>query len=104
MKKLLIAVAMTIALPAAAFAQATPAPAPKAEDHAKMRSMMNCPGMAAMKGHDMSGMKGQDMAGMKGQGMAGMTKQDHDKMMQSCGKAPAKAAGTSSPAQPAHKM
>ena len=61
-------------------------------------------GMAAMKGHDMACMKGHDMAGMKDHDMAGMTKQDHEKMMLACAKAPAKGATTPSAVQPNHKM
>ena len=60
--------------------------------------------MATMKGHDMAGMKGHEMAGMKDHDMAGMTKQDHEKMMLACAKAPAKGATTPSAVQPTHKM
>ena len=107
MKKILTAIALTIALPAMANAQTAPAPAPKASAHATMMGMMNCKGMATHKaggGHDMATMKDHDMAGMKGHDMAGMTMQDHEKMMLSCGKAFAKGAATPSAVQPTHKM
>ena len=107
MKTILTAIALTIALPATANAQSAPAPAPKASDHANMAGMMDCKGMAGHKagsGHEMAAMKNHDMAGMKGHDMAGMTKQDHEKMMLSCGKAPAKGATTPSAVQPPHKM
>lgn len=65
MKKLMIAVAMTIALPAAALAQATPVPTPAADAHA---------------GHDMQGMDKQSCKDMQAK-MAGMSGQmDHSKM------------------------
>lgn len=98
MKTILTAIALTIALPATANAQAGPAPAPKASDHAKMMGMMNCTGMAGHKaasGHDMAAMKSH---------MASMTKQDHEKMRLACGKAPAKGTTTPSAVQPTHKM
>ena len=107
MKKILTAIAMTIALPAAAYAQTAPVPAPKASDHASMKAMMDCKGMAGHKagsGHDMAAMKTDNMAGMKGHDMGAMTKQDHEKMMLSCGKAPAAGATTPSAVQPTHKM
>lgn len=107
MKKILTAIALTIALPAMAHAKTDSAPAPEATDHANMKGMMDCKGMASHKagsGHDMAAMKGHDMAGMKGHDMAGMTKQDHEKMMLSCGKAPGKGASTPSAVQPTHKM
>ncbi len=97
MKTLLTAIALTIALPAMANAQAAPAPAPNASGLAKM-GMMSCAGMAdhkAASGHDMAAMKSH---------MASMTKQDHEKMMLACGKAPAKDATTPSAVQPPHKM
>lgn len=106
MKTILTAIALTIALPAMANAQTAPAPASKASDHASMMGM-DCKGMAGHKagaGHDMAAMKNHNMAGMKGHDMAGMTKQDHEKMMLSCGKAPAKGATTPSAVQPTHKM
>jgi uncharacterized protein involved in copper resistance len=72
MKKLLTAIALTIAIPAVANAQAAPAPAPKAEqahacpmDHKKMAGM------------DHSKMDHSKMAGMDHSKMAGM---DHSKM------------------------
>lgn len=46
MKKMLIAVAMTIALPAAAYAQAVPAPSAKPADSGKMQ-MADCKAMHA---------------------------------------------------------
>ena len=98
MKTILTAIALTIALPAMASAQAAPAPAAKASEHAKMMGMMNCTGMA---GHTAGG--GHDMAAMKSH-MASMTKQDHEKMMLACGKAPAKGATTPSAVHPTHKM
>ena len=107
MKKILTAIAMTIALPAAAYSQTTPVPTHKAADHASMMAMMNCKGMAGHKagsGHDMTAMKTDNMAGMKGHDMGAMTKQDHEKMMLACGKAPATGATTPSAVQPTHKM
>ena len=107
MKTILTALALTIALPAMAHAQAAPAPALQAMNHANMKGMMDCKGMAGHKstgGHDMAAMKNHDMAGMKGHDMAGMTKQEHEKMMLSCGKAPAKGATAPAAAQPPHKM
>ena len=98
MKKLLTAIALAIAVPAVAHAQSAPAPvpAPKAQDHANMTGMMDCKGMAAMKGHDMATMNDHDMAGM--------SKADHDKMMQSCAKAPAKDATAPQSDHQNHKM
>ena len=106
MKKILTAIAMAIALPAMANAQAAPAPAPKTSGHASMMGM-DCKGMAGHKagsGHDMAAMKNHEMAGMKGHDMGAMTKQDHEKMMLACGKAPATGATTPSAVQPTHKM
>lgn len=106
MKKILTAIALSIALPAMASAQSGSAPAPKASAHAMMSGMMDCKAMAGHKagsGHDMASMKGPDMAGMEGhEKMAGMTKQDHEKMMLACGKA-AKGATTPSAIQSPHK-
>ena len=106
MKKILTAIALTIALPAMANAQTAPAPAPKASDHASMMGM-DCKGMTGHKaggGYDMAVMKNHKMADTKGHDMAGMTKQDHEKMMLSCGKASAMGATTPSAVQPTHKM
>ncbi|MEO6113722.1 MAG: hypothetical protein ABIP07_04650 [Sphingomicrobium sp.] len=77
MKKLLTAIALTIAIPAVAHAQAAPTPAPKADCCEKMNSKMDC-------GKDMAKMH-QGMAGMKAD--AGMPA-GHD-MSQSGAKAPA---------------
>ena len=99
MKTILTALALTIALPAMAHAQAAPAPTPKTMDHGKMMGMMDCKNMSAQKAGG-----SHDMAAMKGHDMAGMSKADHDKMMQSCGKAPAKGATAPAAAQPPHKM
>ena len=102
MKTILTAIALTIALPAMANAQTALAPAPKASDHANMMGMMgmmDCKGMATHKAGS-----GHDMAAMKGHDMAGMTKQNHEKMMLACAKAPAKGATTPSAIQPTHKM
>lgn len=74
MKKLLTAIALTIALPAVAHAQADPAPASKMECCDKMKAEGKeccCKGMAKMdhKKHDMkSGADphaGHDMSGAK---------------------------------------
>ena len=61
MKKLLTAIALTIALPAVAHAKA--APAPKADCSEKMKDMKACCGKdMTMMGKGMSGMKaGADM-------------------------------------------
>ena len=56
MNKYLSAIALTIALPAAAFAQAAPAPAPKMECCEKMKDCCCCKEMAG-KGHDQHGEK-----------------------------------------------
>ena len=60
MKKILTAIALTIALPAMAHAQTAPAPAPKADCCEKMKNMADCKDMAMMdhskmdhSGHDM---------------------------------------------------
>ena len=55
MKKLLTAIALTIALPAMAHAQATPPAAPKADCCEKMKDMADCKDMAKMDHgkHDM---------------------------------------------------
>lgn len=85
MLKTLGAVAFAIALPAAALAQPTQAPADKAaqtqtcSDHSKMA------GMDHMK-MDRSPMAGMDMSGMNKSGMdhSKMAAMDHSKMMGSC--------------------
>ena len=64
MKKFLTAIALTIAIPAAAFAQAAPATAAKADCCEKMKDMTGCKDMAGMTGmshtgHDMKA--GADM-------------------------------------------
>ena len=60
MKKILTAIALTIALPAMAHAQTAPAPTPKAGCCEKMKNMADCKDMAMMdhskmdhSGHDM---------------------------------------------------
>ena len=84
MKKLLTAIALTIALPAVAHAQAAPAPAPKASCCEKMKDMKDmkdcCCKDMAMMGKGMSG-----MAGMK----AGAAMPAGHDMSQSGAKAPA---------------
>ena len=76
MKKLMIAVAMTIALPAAALAQAAPAPATKSAP-------------AAHAGHNMQNMSCKDMHAQMagGGGQMDHSKMDHSKMAngQGCG-------------------
>ena len=80
MLKIVSAVAVAIALPAAAFAQTTQAPADKSAqtqtcaDHSKMA------GMDHMK-MDHSQMSGTNMSGMDHSKVASM---DHSKMMGSC--------------------
>ena len=64
MKKILTAIALAIALPDVAHAQAAPAPAPKADCCEKMKAAgMDCTSMMGMMGGmDMSGSKmGHDM-------------------------------------------
>ena len=61
MKKLLTAIALTIAIPAAAFAQAAPAPAAKADCCEKMKDKTGCKDMASMTG--MAGMAGMSHTG-----------------------------------------
>ena len=83
MKNLLTAIALTIALPAVAHAQAAPAPALKASCCEKMKDMKDCGKDMAKMHQGMSGMAG--MNGMKaGVGMPA----GHD-MSQSGAKAPA---------------
>lgn len=69
MNKMMLAVALTIALPGAAFAQAKPAPAPT--DTGSMQGMN-------MSGMNMSGM---NMQGMEMQGMQNMSCKDMRAMM-----------------------
>lgn len=70
MKKILTAIALTIAVPAMAHAQTTPAADPKAA--------------TAHTGHNMQDMNCKDMQGMKGhaghQASAGTDRADHSKM------------------------
>ena len=63
MKKILTAIALTIALPAVAHAQAAPAKADCCEKHGKMDC---CKDMAGMDhaGHDMKGMDSHAMHNM----------------------------------------
>ena len=65
MKKILTAIALTIAIPAVAQAQAAPAPAAKMECCEKMKAEGKeccCKDMAKMD-HDMQGMKGMKAGG-----------------------------------------
>ena len=57
MKKILTAVALTIALPAVAHAQAAPAPAAKMACCEKMKDKHDCSKNMAKMDHDMQGMK-----------------------------------------------
>ena len=57
MKKMLTAIALTIALPAVAHAQAAPAPAAKMECCEKMKEKCDCCKDMAKMDHDMKGMK-----------------------------------------------
>lgn len=76
MKKILTAIALTIAVPAVAFAQAAPAPAAKADCCEKMKDKAGCKDMG-MAG--MAGMAGMSHGAMKG----GETMPaDHAMMMQ----------------------
>ena len=88
MKKMMFAIAMTIALPGAAFAQATPAPAQSSMGN--MQSM-NMSGMN-MSGMNMEKMSCKDMHAMmaKGQSM-NMSKAEMDKMCPESAKAAPKA-------------
>lgn len=98
MKKLMIAVAMTIALPAAAFAQATPAtsaaaPAAHAGDDMKA---MSCKDMhASMSG----GHSGHQMSGQVDHSKMDHSKMDHSKMAAACGDT-AKGGASQAPADP----
>ena len=99
MKKMMIAIAATIALPAAAFAQAAPAPtaAPGAHAGHDMKAM-SCKDMHAM----MSGShSGQTMP--TGSGQTDLSKMDHSKMdhskMAGCS-GMAKAGAAQAPADP----
>lgn len=99
MKKMMIAVAMTIALPAGAFAQATPAPsdAPSTAHAGHDMSTMDCKDMhAKMKmsgsnsGHEMSAADHSKMD---------HSKMDHSKMGGACA-GTAKAGAKQVPADP----
>ena len=57
MKKILTAIALTIALPAVAHAQAAPAPAAKMECCEKMKEKCDCCKDMAKMDHDKQGMK-----------------------------------------------
>ena len=81
MKNLLAAIALTIALPAVAHAQAAPAPALKASCCEKMTDTMDC----CCK--DMA-MMGKGMSGMAGMKAGAAMPAGHD-MSQSGAKAPA---------------
>ena len=87
MKKMMFAVALTIALPAAAFAQAAPAPAQNSmgDMHGMNMSGMN------MNGMNMEKMSCKDMRAMmaKGQSM-NMSKAEMDKMCPESAKAASK--------------
>lgn len=101
MKKMMIAVAMTIALPAAAYAKAAPAPSAKPADSGKM-PMADCKAMHASMG-GAAGHTGHAMpsgsTGHAGHAMMSdaQMKGCHDqmqsgaKMPQAAGKAPADA-------------
>lgn len=85
MLKLLSAVALAIALPAAALAQsADPAskPAQNCMDHSKMAGMDHSKmGHSSTAGMGHGSMAGMDMSGMDHSNMAGM---DHSKMAGNC--------------------
>ena len=89
MKKILTAVAMSIALPAAGYAQAPAKPAqPQAQtcpDHSKTAGTNQKVDHSKMSGMDMSTMDHSKMAGLDHSKMAGM---DHSKMMGSCATPP----------------
>ena len=57
MKKILTAIALSIALPAVAHAQTAPAPAAKMECCEKMKEKCDCCKDMAKMDHDMQGMK-----------------------------------------------
>lgn len=72
MKKILTAIALTIALPAVAHAQTAPAPAGKMACGEKMKDKSDCCKDMAKMDHDKQGMKagtdphaGHDMSGAK---------------------------------------
>lgn len=84
MKKLIAAIALTIALPAAAFAQTAPNPhaghnmaAASGQDQSRCMAM-NHAGMdhSKMAGMDMQGMQGMQGMNMSGMDMKGMEKCD----------------------------
>ena len=85
MLKTLSTVALAIALPAAAFAQATQARADKAVQSQTCADHMKMAGMDHMK-MDHSQMAGMDMSGMNMPSMdhSKMAAMDHSKMMGSC--------------------
>ena len=96
MKKMLIAVALTIALPAAAFAQGkSAAPAPATNGHAGHNMQgMNMQNMSCKDLQAMTGAHGGQMAGMQ----MDHSKMDHSKMA-SCADAP-KSGAQQAPANP----
>ena len=84
MKKLMTAIALTIALPAAALAQAAPAPAAKMDCCAKMKAAgKDCKDMAKMdhSKHDMKAgadaHAGHDMSQMGAKAPAAGSHQNH---------------------------
>jgi hypothetical protein len=86
MNKMMLAVALTIALPGAAFAQAKPAPAANAAGSMQGMSGMNMGGMP------MPAMSCKDMQAMMAKGHAmPMSKADMDKMCPESAKATPKA-------------
>jgi hypothetical protein len=76
MKKILMAIGLSIALPAAAYAQSAPAPAHKMKCCDEKAKADCCKDSKADCCKDMAGMQGMhDMKGMKG--MEGMQHGDH---------------------------
>jgi len=101
MKKMMIAVAMTIALPAAAFAQAAPAPsaaAPAAHAGHDMKAM-SCKDMHASMSGDHSGHQKSGTSGEVDHSKMDHSKMDHSKMAAACGDT-AKAGAAQAPANP----
>ena len=93
MNKLMIAVAWTIALPSAAFAQAAPTAAPSAHAGHDMQKM-NCKDMPAARadghgGHQMSGASGQMDHSKMDHSKMDHAKMDHSKMCQQSAPKPA---------------
>ena len=77
MKKILTAIALSIALPAVAHAQVAPAPSPKANCCDKMQAGKDCCKDMAKMDHGMQGMKDMPAGHVMPSGEAPATPQNH---------------------------